>query len=334
MHAQDDAYWEWSVFWRSDQLQSCTCEAGDPTADSTAAVWRTFFEALPARARILDLGTGNGILATHAAGVSRSRKGTFEIHGVDVADIDPARFVPSAEKLLADVVFHARTSMETLPFAAGDFDAVVSQYAIEYSDTTRSIPEAMRVLRPGGQFRFLVHADNGVLKARCALQKRQAETILDSGLFPTLDEMLRNIVTAERSRAQRDNVCAQQSITTLGALVAELEAGFSIDADRSLVESLFAAVRSLPELRKTNSLDTLLGAADNVRSLLVAQHRRLDAMQQAALSEKQSEAFVRKLVESSGVDIRLESATSGESEYCVGFWISGNKLPHGGTAVS
>ena len=334
MHAQDDAYWEWSVFWRSDQLQSCTCEAGDVTADSLASVWRAFFAALPARARILDLGTGNGVLATHAAGVSQSRQARFEIHGVDVADIDPAQFVPSAARLLEDVVFHARTPVEALPLAADDFDAVVSQYAIEYSDTTRSVPEAMRVLRPGGRFRFLVHADDGVLKARCALQKRQAETILDSRLFPALDEMLRNIVAAERSRTQCDIAAAQQSITTLGALVAELEAGFSQDSDRSLVDKLLAAVRSLPELRKTSNLDTLLGAADNVRTLLVAQHRRLDAMQQAALSERQAQALVRRLGEAGGADARLEPATSGESAYCVGFWISGNKSPHGGTVVS
>ena len=54
---------------------------------------------------------------------------------------------------------------ETLPFPDGSFDVVVSEYgAAIWADPCRWIPEAARVLRPGGELMFL---GNGVLLMLC-----------------------------------------------------------------------------------------------------------------------------------------------------------------------
>ena len=334
MCGRGGAHWEWSVFWRSDQLQSCVCEADEVADDSISAAWRAFFETLPAAARVLDLATGNGILATLAAGVSRSRDDRFEIHGVDAADIDPARFVPSAAGVLNDIRFHPQTQLERLPFADDAFDAVVSQYGIEYSDRSRSLAEATRVLKPGGQFRLLVHAADSVLAERCALQHRQAATILESDLFPSLARMLLDIASAESGNSPAEMAAAQQSIGRLGRLVKRLETGFSADADRSLVDGVLAAVRSLPELRKSNDPGMLLNMAGNIRTLLDAQARRLHAMQRSALSETDALVIVSELSRLAGSEARLDTATGGESGRCVGYWISGEMSRQGGPAVT
>jgi len=334
MHGQYEAYWEWSVFWRSDQLQSCTAEGGQDTADSVATAWRVFFDTLPAAAHILDLATGNGVLAAQAADVSRSSAKRFVVHGVDAADIDPARFVPSVASKLNEVEFHPQTRLEHLPFMDREFDAVVSQYGIEYSDRSRSLAESIRVLKPGGQYRFLVHAADSVLARRCALQHRQAKTMLDSGLFPALERMLRHILVAENGNVSAEMAAAQQSIGEVGTLVAKLDRGFAADEDRSLVDRVLAAVRGLPELRKHNDPGTLLDMADNVRSLLDAQSRRLNAMQQAALSEQQAQDMLAELHDLTGSDVQIEPATSGESGHRVGFWIAGEKRTQAGSATT
>ncbi len=330
MRGEYEAYWEWSVFWRSDQLQSCTAEAGQDTADSVAATWRVFFDTLPEAAHILDLATGNGVLAAQAADVSQSGAKRFEIHGVDAADIDPARFVPSVASKLDKVEFHPQTRLEHLPFMDREFDAVVSQYGIEYSDRSRSLAESIRVLKPGGQYRFLVHAADSVLAKRCALQHRQARTMLESGLFPAQERMLRHILVAENGNAPAEMAAAQQSIGEVGTLVAKLDADFAADEDRSLVDRVLAAVRGLPELRKHNDPGTLLDMADNVRTLLDAQSRRLNAMREAALSERQAHEMLAELKDLSGGDVQIEAATSGESEHRIGFWIAGEKRPERG----
>lgn len=325
MRKTDDALWAWSVFWHSDQLQSCMPANDSDTADQLFSTWRSFFEASPAGARILDVGTGNGSLAAQAVEVSKTKSERFSIHGVDLADIQPQRFVTSAVDLLRDVNFHPRTPMENLPFDDEYFDAVASQYAIEYSDTKESVPEALRVLKPGGSFRFLLHADDGVLKERCQLQTRQAETILESSLFDLLADLLKKLVRAESDNASENTAAAMQAITALKEALDELERGFDDDEDHSLVDNLFAAVRSFPDRRKSHGLQTLLTMADDIRDLLVAQSQRLQAMQHAALDDEAATALADRLRELGADSVVLEKAVAGEQGHCVGFWLHGKK---------
>lgn len=325
MRKADDAPWAWSVFWHSDQLQSCMPVNEPDASDQLLSTWRTFFDALPAGARILDLGSGNGSLAAQAVAVSKTKPERFSIHGVDLADIDPQRFVPSAADLLREVTFYPRTPMEKLPFDDEHFDAVGSQYGLEYSDTKESVPEALRVLKPGRSFQFLLHADDGVLKERCQLQSRQAETILDSRLFDRLADLLKKLVKAETQHASENTAAATQAITALKGILDELERGFADDEDRSLVQNLFAAVRSLPEMRKSHPLEALLVMTNDIRDLLVAQSRRLQAMQRAALSDAAANALADQLRELGASNVTLERAVAGKQRNCVGFWLHGSK---------
>ncbi|MEX2495268.1 MAG: class I SAM-dependent methyltransferase [Woeseia sp.] len=325
MCAPDDAQWEWSAFWRSDQPRSCRSEAGDDAANALDGRWRRFLRKLDDGARLLDLATGNGILAHLAATESGLRDTGFDVVAVDAANIDPANFVTSAATLLRKVRFHAETRLEELPFADSEFDAVVSQYGIEYSDTSRSVGEAIRVLRPGGSLCFLVHASDGELAERCSLQLRQAQSLLDSGLFEAFNDMLREIVAAESGSSSSDFAAAQSSIQGVGSLVAKLEAGFASDSNQSLTDRVLAAVRELPALRKTSDPDALYAMLANIQFLLKAQARRLSAMQNAALSEQQAARLCGELQSLTGADVQLERAMNGEAGQCVGFWIDGSK---------
>lgn len=325
MRKADDAPWAWSVFWHSDQLQSCMPVNEPDASDQLFSTWRTFFDALPAGARILDLGTGNGSLAAQAVAVSKTKPEHFSIHGVDLADIEPRRFVTSAADLLREVTFYPRTPMEELPFEDDHFAAVTSQYAIEYSQTNASVPEALRVLKPGAPFRFLLHADDGVLKERCQLQSRQAETILESPLFDRLADLLRKLVKAETQNASENTAAATQAITALKDALDELEQRFADDENLSLVENLFAAVRSLPEMRKSHDLETTLVMTSDIRDLLVAQSKRLQAMQQAALDDAAASALADQLRELGADNVTLERAVAGKQRNCVGFWLHGGK---------
>jgi ubiquinone/menaquinone biosynthesis C-methylase UbiE len=325
MQQRDDALWEWSVFWQSNQLQSCLPDNSAIGKQSIQGTWRHFFEALPESAEVLDLGTGNGGLATQAVTVSKSRATPFVIHGIDLADIEPARFVSSAKELLAEVKFHPRTSMEELPFADASFDAVASQYAIEYSDTEKSLTEALRVLKAGGHFRFLMHADDGVLKDRCRLQAGQAEQILASELFTATDTLLRRLVDAETSKRPEAIAVAEQAIAVAKTVLDDLEERFAGDEDRSLVNNLFAAVRTLPGMRRTNSIESLVAMTADIRQLLLAQSKRLKAMQNAALDNEAVNELVNYLQRSGGAHLKLEPATTGIDADCVGHWLSGVK---------
>jgi ubiquinone/menaquinone biosynthesis C-methylase UbiE len=319
----NDDLWEWSVFWHSNQLHSCMPVDADP--DALGSVWRDFFCSLPAGASILDLGTGNGSLAAQAVTVSRSKSPPFSIHGVDLADIHPSRYVANADKLLSVVTFHPRTAMENLPFEAQSFDAIGSQYAIEYSNIKQSLPEVVRVLKPGGRLRFLLHSNNGILKDRCHQQYEQAQTILASELFATTTDLLVALVEAETNNTPQTIRKAEEQILRLKNVFDELEKKFSKVGDRSLIDKLFAAVRNLPGLRKFHKLQALTKMSENIQLLLLAQSKRLLAMQQAALDDIKVNEMAEQLRLLKIESVSLEVAKTATGARSLGYWLSAEK---------
>ena len=119
--------------------------------------------------RVLDLGTGTGVVARELA-----RRGAIA-SGVDIAagQIAAARDAAAADGVAVDFVVAAA---EACPFAAASFDAIVASQCWMYFDVGRTLAEARRLLRPGGalvttHFSWLPRAD-AVARASEALVLR------------------------------------------------------------------------------------------------------------------------------------------------------------------
>ena len=113
--------------------------------------------------RVLDVGAGSG---RAAIGVLIARPNTKAV-GADIYSgywgIDentPERFMRNAR--IAGVAERAAArvaDMRALPFADGEFDAVVSSYAIDHlrrDERPKAIAEVARVLKPGGEFLLMI----------------------------------------------------------------------------------------------------------------------------------------------------------------------------------
>jgi SAM-dependent methyltransferase len=113
--------------------------------------------------RVLDVGAGSG---RAAIGVLLARPGTTAV-GVDIYSgswgIDentPDRFMRNAR--IAGVAERAAArvgDMRKLPFGDGEFDGVVSSYAIDHlrrAERPNAIAEVARVLKPGGEFLLMI----------------------------------------------------------------------------------------------------------------------------------------------------------------------------------
>ncbi len=314
--------WEWSAFWKAENPDSCLPEGAD-LASGIARAWHSFFESLGPGSRILDLGTGNGSLASRAAAVGSTKQRPFTIEAVDLADIDPHRFLPAKRDILSDIRFRGRTAMESLPFGDGTFDAVVSQYGIEYSDLDRSIPEALRLLAPLGRLRLLLHAEDGVLAERCRLQSRQARDILDSTLFADVVDLLEKLHAAEQGGGgPQTHGQALSAVQVVKSTLDSLAERFGADTDASLPGAVFAAVRRLPDLRKSLVHGTLMATAAETRHLLEAQLQRLVAMQAAALDRQGMESLAAR-VGALGLRVRMQAAEADEGGRRLGWWLEG-----------
>ena len=161
----------WTPYWRAGAVTSLPEAYDTPDAGPAAGFWRRALAPLGSRARILDLGCGNGAVALLAAETAAARGAGWEIHGVDRAAIDPLRSLPARyRKTAAAVTFHAGTSMARTPFAAGYFCLVTGQFAVEYGDPPLIAGEVRRVLRPGGRAAFVIHLQESAVVSGAAVE--------------------------------------------------------------------------------------------------------------------------------------------------------------------
>ncbi|MFF5029112.1 class I SAM-dependent methyltransferase [Streptomyces collinus] len=92
-----------------------------------------------AGARVVDVGAGTGIATA-----------LLHARGADVLAVEPgAGMAAEFRRSLPDVPV-VRGSGDALPVADGHADLVTYAQAWHWTDTARSVPEALRVLRPGG----------------------------------------------------------------------------------------------------------------------------------------------------------------------------------------
>ena len=169
--------WGWQRYWRENRLAACVPD----NPDSAAAIethWTGFFSELPAGKRVLDIATGNGVLLVWGARAARAAGHQLRLTGIDLADIDPERFLPEHRIDLAAARFIGNTAAESLPFADGSFDVVVSQYGLEYADLELALSEVARVLASGGQLHWLAHGSDSIVVAQGRAQLVDIDLLL------------------------------------------------------------------------------------------------------------------------------------------------------------
>lgn len=291
----------WDQYWHYDRIASCFDDAGRANyADDIAGGWRAFFDALPERARILDLCTGNGAAALIAAETARERSRNFRIVAVDQAAIDPACHVSRHEEDYASIIFLRGTEVEALPFPDAGFAAVISQYGIEYSDLELSLPEAVRMIAPGGRLRLVIHAADG----RVATDSRQviaeANLLLDEiGLPAAADRCFRAVFAVERGGG--DPALADESFAAFQDALVLAADHVSTAMDPGMFRNSGAVLLDSFQRRGSFDLEQLLGKVEQVRSEIAAHRARLLALVESALDRNQAEALADRVGALGGV---------------------------------
>ena len=316
--------WAWDRYWQADRLASCLGE-GDP-ADEAAIehVWATFFTAFPDGARLLDVCTGNGAVAIVAAESAESAGKRFEIHGVDLAAIEPAAYVPSQAAVLGEIEFHPKTPAENLPFADAGFDGAASQFGLEYTDTARSVPELARVLKPGARVLLLVHAAEGALVAPNVDQITQSRFLLEkSGVFQKAGVALETAWEAESAASPNRQSRA-------AATKARKDFQKAVDATTRRLkgcrrpqyhEAVLSRLAEIYGRRASFPLQRLRGMMGLVQFEVKAQGERMASLERAAKTEAEC-ADLTALLENAGFkDVAMTALRVGADEALVAWRI-------------
>jgi ubiquinone/menaquinone biosynthesis C-methylase UbiE len=293
--------WVWDRYWQCDRIASCFDGAGATNYDdSVAAGWRDFFAGLPSRSRVLDLCTGNGAVALLAAAAGKS----FSITAVDQADIDPPSYVTRDRDELAAVRFVGRTEVESLPFRDNSFDVAISQYGVEYSDVTRTIPEIARVLGPGGQARFVVHATDGVVAANASTIIAEADLLLGEidliGASRRCFEACATVDGGDSSDAAREN--AKAAFEAFRTALQLTGAHVSKAADKMMFHNSGGVMLDAFQARRRVGYDAVFAKADTVEGEILAHRGRLQALVDSALDRAGAGALCTRLRDAGAID--------------------------------
>lgn len=284
----------WTQFWNTSKTLSSFSEgtAASGYESDVKAFWLEAVKDLPKKAKVLDVGTGNGALAVLLQEYSQAKKKDFEVHAADVAEIDPVSIFKDEKAvlpLLKAIKFHSQTGMESLPFEDGELDMVVSQFAFEYADQKPALTELLRVLKPGGQLVMMSHHKKSALVKDSTQGVAVLENVLkETPLFIQADLLLRiakQFLENASREAWLESQHGQATIKTTKWIMEQLRKEHSKDEQRVWVEDIIRRVARLMEgVTKGDVLARLQTLAMEYDSLLGHQLRLQDQLQ-AALTE-------------------------------------------------
>jgi len=318
-HSRQEA---WDDYWRSGAISVCLSGEDGNYAGAVREFWRQFFADCASGSRILDMACGNGALALIAAEAVQAGQGPLHVTGVDSARIQKLKALDENEGFSCEL--HGNTAAERMPFPDASFDRIISQFGIEYSDTGKSLAEAVRVLVPGGSLNFLVHARSSevVARARCELDTLAA--LVDSIALP---DHVGELIKAEAAFQQLPTQRLKHALA-----VAKRKAQHALNhaarlaktAPGNLVSQTLDMVRNLHQGRTTHGYRWSLGQAEFVKSALLANRGRLQAMARAALSAQDLQAWRDRLAELGLQDVSGEAFFQ-EPGAILGYLVKGNK---------
>lgn len=305
------AGWYWGDYWSRGPSDVSGGGADGPTdAGRTDPVWLSWFSQLTPGARVLDLATGGGAVLRYAAAASTKAALNLDLTGVDFALLpaDPVLDSLGVRRI-------GQTPIESLPFADASFDAVTSQFGIEYGEARRSLGEAGRVLRAGGTARFLLHHIDSEITHQAFVRLKAHDSVIGDG---RVVQLCRDAYAAQLRSASEDEVA--ETARNVRAEILALAA--RVGPDPTLSSARYA-------LSYLNDLAMGLGRYDPMSALLClddfvarnAAWRERHAQQIAvAMNQSAMEAFV-EVAEHAGLRHRQSTAWRDEAGGLMGWLV-------------
>lgn len=275
----------WEAYYRGGALASCPLGPQSGYTLELRDIWLEFFTALPDGARIVDIGTGNGAIALIAAQAAAAAAKRFEIHGTDLAQIDPVRDVQDGPRLFAGIRFHPQVATERLPFESASFDAASGQYALEYTDPDRSLPEIHRILKPGGVAQFVLHHADSIVARNARESLGHSALVLED---TKVLRRLRRLLEAER----RSQAAVRTSRESLAAALETLARSARLSANPLTLNVTIDAIRKLMQARGQLTPAALDREIDRFEGELRAAARRLEDLVRCGQTQAQVERIV------------------------------------------
>lgn len=288
----------WQRYWATGASHSF---AGSLPADYGSTIgrfWAGVFDALPSGARVLDIGTGSGVLARLWAGHPAHATPGARLDAIDIVPTPAPWFASLPPALRERIQFHPGTRAEALPFAPGSIDLAISQYGLEYAPLGPATAELRRVLAPHGRIALIAHHAHGAPARIAHADCRHAEWLdAPDGLLDLLESLLPLIAEgrsaegrARLSASPEANALRLRMNAVLGELVARAE-----QPEADLCHEALDTVKRQIALAQGGALDAALDGLRGWRQTLADTRLRARELIACALDEDGIARFARQL---------------------------------------
>ena len=273
---------------------------------------------------MLDLACGNGAVSLVAAEHAKAAGKTFELYGVDAASIEPAKYVTAHAELLRGVTFKQRALMEQLPYEPGTFDAVFSQFGIEFGEIPRCASEVGRVLKPGGLFVGLCLAGNTPPVVTAASKQRQSQFLVNNTkLFDIAVAVVQALHNIE-SGPEADGKDTRKYLEKFNAEVKVVMKKFA-HADSETISSIVTSIQNIFVQRKQKDIREQIGTILLMKKRVTTRIGRLDTVIRAALGDSALMSLKRRLGDAGVAGVTSAPQSAGEAGV-VAWRVSGRKV--------
>lgn len=285
--SSEDRAKAWSQYWSSGRLSSCPGYADSNYSGVIAESWEKFFTSLPDHCKLLDIACGNGALLAIAQRHTKTCSKSWQMTGVDKAQVEQTTKLKHHS-----ISLYGEIDMHALPFASSSFAVVCSQYGIEYGHFPDNMIEALRVLKPQGQFQFLLHCADSVIARRAVLQLQQIELLqCEWKLFELLQIILQVEADAQKL------LSAKNDFDSAAAMAFAYMKAHSPEQDVSLIEQSLQQLGSIWQVRgQQRTADSIQACKDAEQALMCLRQRLLD-QQAAMLDQQQAEVWLEQSTE-------------------------------------
>lgn len=272
----------WSSYWFNGAIDSFVPKGIENPFEG---VWARVADTLQDSSKVLDMACGNGAIAHLLEHAVQDK--SLNITGVDIAQVQQG----AAKFKQHNVSFESGHDITSLPFEDASFDAVVSQFGIEYSDWQASLNEVARLCKAGGQVCFVMHCKASAIEHNVKQQQQASQAIRDSQFFPVYAEFFELLDEASGGNELALQIRTDETNKKLAEISRTLTDQSEEMGGSQTILSLLEAASDLFEKREQQDLQTQLEQLAAFELMNLAAIERAQSMLDASLDDASLKDF-------------------------------------------
>jgi ubiquinone/menaquinone biosynthesis C-methylase UbiE len=298
----------WSQYWQQGYLTSFGRDIQGNYSGQLKACWDSFFASLMPDSQVLDIGTGNGAIIK--LGLNQERKTDFIFHGVDSAKLAISQDLLDNPK----VRFYPEVNVESLPFKDKQYQAVVSQFALEYIKLEPALAQLSRVLCRQGQFQFVLHDMSSIIvKPNLTILSCAQRLAAPDGCFTLFKLLLSKLAVNDDEEAEKIRTQLNKQIGKERAIDGQ---GMLATNFPQMIKAVFAKGVSKEQRNKH---------VEFFERELIGQIERLSDLAQAALDDNKKQTLML-LLDQYGLAVNITKQIVDGNGNLIAHCVSGVKV--------